>query len=799
MTAVSVYSPRHNITTTTNSWWILFFMVRQVLRKIVIIGGSSIVASSSIAAFLLCRRKWQNAKKLAHDGRSSNTNISDTPTAQTLEKFVSIWEGMLTQPEEILKRFVPYLQGTIRYALQTVASKLTLQQQSIRESCLLQEHHSTSQSQQQQQKDIIQFWFGKEPTYQHKHLWMIADPVRKATVDQQITQDYLTTLLELVSNPHTREQWCHTYQGHLACIIVLDQFSRHILRYCNNTTNDNSHGSCTLSTDDTKAGATATATAVLPTQEEIDNLAYHIAVQFQRNYSVELQSGQIPLQHYIFSLMPYRHATAPHKSSSIQYVQSCIEQSVDMQQQYNQLLSRFRNATNRRAATTTTATLSTTQSMDSNIHNTNNEHKDTNTYSLNTTHTNTTAQEQFSDEDILECFPFQASEDVMTLARSHPAVRAMQQFLMDLKIVTQSSSTTIIVISLSGGVDSMVIAFILAHFFTCPTSPLFHTKSYPHNNNNTNINNIQIFAAHVDYANRPESASEALYVKQFCQQYNIPFHSCRIEQVTRGITEREEYEHISRVVRFQLYRDIIDTATCTSSDANCVMTGVMLGHHRGDLRENVLSNACKGCGPLELSGMETVGKVEGITMWRPFLSIEKHDIFDFAHKFGVAYFKDTTPRWSTRWKLRNQLLPLLQDVYGDGCLTNLTDLALESQSCRQIFFDDFLQPFFNDVSRFPMGISFQTSRWSNQGLFFWKIVLRNLLHSSGRGMFTDKSVASFVERIKHCTTRHGWLQSRKDYGVYLEKNGTVYIFHPESFPWAKADKYCLEEKCEYTN
>jgi len=66
-------------------------------------------------------------------------------------------------------------------------------------------------------------------------------------------------------------------------------------------------------------------------------------------------------------------------------------------------------------------------------------------------------------------------------------------------------------------------------------------------------------------------------------------------------------------------------------------------------------------------------------------------------------------------------------------------------------------------------------------------------------MFTDKSVASFVERIKHCTTRHGWLQSRKDYAVYLEKNGTVYIFHPESFPWAKADKYCLEEKCEYTN
>jgi hypothetical protein len=35
------------------------------------------------------------------------------------------------------------------------------------------------------------------------------------------------------------------------------------------------------------------------------------------------------------------------------------------------------------------------------------------------------------------------------------------------------------------------------------------------------------------------------------------------------------------------------------------------------------------------------------------------DIFGFAHKYGIPYFKDTTPKWSTRGKLRNQLLPLL--------------------------------------------------------------------------------------------------------------------------------------------
>ena len=41
----------------------------------------------------------------------------------------------------------------------------------------------------------------------------------------------------------------------------------------------------------------------------------------------------------------------------------------------------------------------------------------------------------------------------------------------------------------------------------------------------------------------------------------------------------------------------------------------------------------------------------------------KVDIFAFAHGHGVPYFKDTTPDWSTRGKLRTKLLPLLEDMY----------------------------------------------------------------------------------------------------------------------------------------
>ena len=40
--------------------------------------------------------------------------------------------------------------------------------------------------------------------------------------------------------------------------------------------------------------------------------------------------------------------------------------------------------------------------------------------------------------------------------------------------------------------------------------------------------------------------------------------------------------------------------------------------------------------------------------------------------------KTPPPSWSTRGKLRNHLVPLLIDMYGEGCLRNLSNLAKES-------------------------------------------------------------------------------------------------------------------------
>jgi tRNA(Ile)-lysidine synthase TilS/MesJ len=91
--------------------------------------------------------------------------------------------------------------------------------------------------------------------------------------------------------------------------------------------------------------------------------------------------------------------------------------------------------------------------------------------------------------------------------------------------------------------------------------------------------------------------------------------------------------------------------------------------------------------------MGPVGVTEGVPVWRPLLEHSKAEIFRFAHHYGVPYFRDTTPSWSTRGKLRNNLIPLLQEIYGEGCLRNISALATQSDGARDMVHSSIYRPF----------------------------------------------------------------------------------------------------------
>ena len=126
----------------------------------------------------------------------------------------------------------------------------------------------------------------------------------------------------------------------------------------------------------------------------------------------------------------------------------------------------------------------------------------------------------------------------------------------------------------------------------------------------------------------------------------------------------------------------------------------MLFHGTASYMDDVNKNN-RGASPLHLSGMSEVSVANGVCVWRPLMGHLKDDIYSFAHRYGVPYFKDSTPSWSTRGKLRNHLIPLLRDMYGDGCLSNLTALAHSSDEHHDLVQSNLYEPFlryvFNDT------------------------------------------------------------------------------------------------------
>ena len=85
----------------------------------------------------------------------------------------------------------------------------------------------------------------------------------------------------------------------------------------------------------------------------------------------------------------------------------------------------------------------------------------------------------------------------------------------------------------------------------------------------------------------------------------------RVDEVTRGVTNRDEYEKVARDIRYSFYKQCMAEASAAgyggdsssegkndSSNNNdnhnkVVLSGVIFGHHQGDVQENVISNVMR--------------------------------------------------------------------------------------------------------------------------------------------------------------------------------------------------------------
>lgn len=184
-----------------------------------------------------------------------------------------------------------------------------------------------------------------------------------------------------------------------------------------------------------------------------------------------------------------------------------------------------------------------------------------------------------------------------------------------------------ICVSLSGGVDSIVLLFLLS-----------------------NIKNIKLCAIHINYKNRDSSDDEMNMCIKFCNYLNIPIFIREITEIQRTRDkDRDLYEEVTRKIRFSFYKLI-------QIKFNAV---IAMGHNKDDCIENIFSNIIRKQKYDNLNGMNFIGNELDVNIIRPFLDLPKNDIYEIANFYKLPYLYDSTPSWSDRGKKRDELIPFL--------------------------------------------------------------------------------------------------------------------------------------------
>ncbi len=178
-----------------------------------------------------------------------------------------------------------------------------------------------------------------------------------------------------------------------------------------------------------------------------------------------------------------------------------------------------------------------------------------------------------------------------------------------------------IVCAVSGGADSMALLWAMY---------LLRDKL-----------GITLECAHFNHQLRgDESQRDADFVRQFCEDYHIPFHY-GTERVTAG---EKGLEAAARDARYRFLKSLPGK--------------VATAHTADDNAETLLMHLIRGTG---LKGLGGISPVNGNVI-RPMLTVTREDVLAFLKEYSLSYVEDSSNGEDAflRNRLRHHVMPLLK-------------------------------------------------------------------------------------------------------------------------------------------
>ncbi|MBN2300765.1 MAG: tRNA lysidine(34) synthetase TilS [Acholeplasmataceae bacterium] len=199
----------------------------------------------------------------------------------------------------------------------------------------------------------------------------------------------------------------------------------------------------------------------------------------------------------------------------------------------------------------------------------------------------------------------------------------MNKVITLLKTELKINQKSTLILSVSGGVDSMVLLTMLTN------SP------------------YRIVVVHFNHLKRNESIIEKDLVEKYCKTHEIPFHYYTIS-IKAG-----NFHHQAHQMRNHYLNEV----------AHLYKTPYILtAHHADDLFENVLIKLTRGSNLLGYAGMQLMHSTDGLTYIKPLLYTSKEEIYTFAEKNNVQYLVDSSneENFYLRNRYRHAVVPIMK-------------------------------------------------------------------------------------------------------------------------------------------
>lgn len=224
--------------------------------------------------------------------------------------------------------------------------------------------------------------------------------------------------------------------------------------------------------------------------------------------------------------------------------------------------------------------------------------------------------------------------------------RQVKCFLKTHKILKQKK-----IVAVSGGVDSIVLFFVLAEIAKQEQLPL----------------PLPIYIAH-QQRKQAEENKDIGVIQTLLQNYNLDLYINRLEVSSQTLSEEK--------LRYLRQEALLEYAK--KQQSQCILSG----HHLDDQVESFFIRLFSGS---HFQGVSGMSEFSGKYFYKPFLNVPKQTLLSVARDNQLLFNIDLSNADTdfTRNHIRNIVLPLLNAQYGKKFKANVLDFMQDSKEITQ--------------------------------------------------------------------------------------------------------------------